>query len=209
MASNNPFADRINQAAKEGYVNGTRYAYREYAAPNRGMSDKQFDLILSLLSERDLTAETRPKFRARTYRLAQNHDEIRELSREKASALITYLFGLPQASGAANTPEVPAGRYAVEQNGTVVFLQVDCPNDGKWAGKVFVKLQHGDEFTNMSREAGSTMLGRIIEQGVKESMLRYGKLIGHCGAPGCGRTLTHPFSRQLGIGPVCMEKMGW
>lgn len=221
MTSHNPFTDRIAQAAKEGYVNGTRRTYdRPQRQPVRGIhsgdiraTDKQVELIQSLLNERDLSAEIRPKFRARTAVLERDTAEVMALTRDKASALITYLFGLPQESGTTHEPaafaQVPAGRYAVIIREEVTFLQVDRPTEGRWAGKVFVKLQHGDDTTTMSRVSGFTMLGYIIDQGVKESMLRYGKLIGRCGAPGCGLTLTNALSRELGIGPVCRDKMGW
>ena len=71
----------------------------------------------------------------------------------------------------------------------------------------FVALQHGDDYTNMSRTAGFTMLGRIVEQGVVECSTRYGREIGRCGV--CHRTLTNEESRMAGIGPVCREKSGW
>lgn len=231
MTSNNPFADRIHTAAQEGYVNGTRrdwkaeYANREagqeraayqakmerdtfFAAPATGSATpKQITLIESLLSERDLATEARPKFRARLVQLAADHREVAELDRDKASNLITYLFGLPSnRSITASEVEVPAGHYAVEQDGGIVFLQVDRPTEGRWAGKVFVKLQHGDEYTNMGRDAGSTMLMRIISQGVKECSTRYGRELGRCGV--CHRTLTNEESREAGIGPICAGKFG-
>lgn len=208
MTSNNPFADRIAQAAKEGYVNRTP----SFAAPAAlACSAKQFELIISLLNEKDLAAETRPKFLARTAWLAENYFGILEMNRQEASNLITYLFGLPAVSGTVHAPaafaEVSAGHYAVEQDGGIVFLQVDRPTEGRWAGKVFVKLQHGDDYTNMGRDAGNTMLGRIIEQGVKECSIRYGRELGRCGV--CHRTLTNEESRTAGIGPVCAQKSGW
>jgi hypothetical protein len=214
MTSSNPFADRLREAAKEGYVNGTRRDYSRqpsFAAPVRTASDKQIQLILSLMDEKDLTAETRPAWRARTATLARDTQAVMDLSREAASNLITYLFGLPKDSGTTHEPaafaEVPAGHYALEQDGGVTFVRVDRPTEGKWAGKVFVALQHGDDYTNMSRTAGFTMLGRIVEQGVVECSTRYGREIGRCGV--CHRTLTNEESRMAGIGPVCREKSGW
>lgn len=215
MTSNNPFADRLRTAAKEGYVTGTRREYRQpsFAADLPLLTDKQRNLIESLLSERDLAAETRPKFRARVAKLAADHREVAELDREKASNLITYLFGLPQAFGTVGVPAafdaVPAGRYALDRDGEVTFYKVDRPTEGKWAGKVFVSLQHGSDYTSMSRQAGNTILGHIVDQGVQEAMLRYGRELGHCGAPNCGLPLTNAESRELGIGPVCRTKMGW
>lgn len=201
MTTNNPFADRIHNAAKEGYVNSsTRYAYREYAAPSLGASPKQIALIQSLLSERDLAAETRPKFRARLFRLTADHREVAELDRDKASALITYLFGLPSRSVA----QVPAGHYALERDGEIQFYRVDRPIEGKWAGKVFVNLLHGPDETSMGLLAGVTILGYIVEQGIQDCSIRYGRAIGKCGI--CNRRLTNEESRAAGIGPICAEK---
>lgn len=234
MTRNNPFADRLRQAAQEGYVNGTRrdwkgeYARREaaqeraayaakldrepsFAAPVPMASDKQRQLINSLLSERDLAAETRPKFRTRINVLAVDHREVNKLDRQAASNLITYLFGLPQSFGTTGRPGafdvVAAGHYALERDGEVTFYRVDRPTEGKWAGKVFVKLQHGDDYTNMSFAAGNTILGHIVDQGVMECSTRYGREVGSCGV--CHRTLTNEESRAAGIGPVCREKSGW
>src|SRR5688572_15548188 len=113
MTNNNPFAARLQQAAQEGYVNGTR---RQYARPQRPAApqpaftparatDKQIQLIIDLLSERDMIAETRLKYRERLLELTFNVHEVEKLTREKASALITYLFGLPQNSGTTHEPD--------------------------------------------------------------------------------------------------------
>lgn len=214
MTSNNPFADRLREAAKEGYVNGTRRDYSRqpsFAPPVRTASPKQVELILSLLDERDLAAETRPKFKARLAELSTSPNAVLDLDRQAASNLITYLFGLPQAFGTTHEPaafaEVPAGHYALIRNDELCFVRVDRPTEGKWAGKVFVSLQHGDDYTNMSRAAGFTMLGSIVDQGVLECSTRYGRELGKCGV--CHRTLTNAESRAAGIGPVCREKSGW
>lgn len=217
MTANNPFADRLRQAAQEGYVNGTRRdakAVRDpffNAAPALPpvATPKQVALIHQLFDEKDLAAETRPAWRRRTAELARNANAVRNLDRQAASNLITYLFGLPKFPGFESAPTafaaVPAGHYALEQESGLVFVRVDRPEEGKWAGRVFVSLQHGDEYTTMNREAGFTMLGRIMDQGVLECSTRYGREIGRCGV--CHRTLTNEESRMAGIGPICREKL--
>jgi hypothetical protein len=104
---------------------------------------------------------------------------------------------------------VPEGRYAVDgDDGNLKFYHVDRPTEGKWAGYTFVKVQAGDEYYPVKgkgpREA---VLAKIAEAGIEAAMLRYGREIGACGH--CGRTLTNPESRELGIGPVCRAKMGF
>jgi hypothetical protein len=103
---------------------------------------------------------------------------------------------------------VPAGRYAVTGNdGQTVFVKVDTSIEGQWAGRIFVKVQAGDELHRTSRPAADALLGKIAADGVKEAMLRYGREIGSCGH--CGRTLTNEESRSIGVGPVCADKLGW
>lgn len=106
---------------------------------------------------------------------------------------------------------VPAGRYAVETedgatNG-LAFYKVDRPTEGRWAGKVFVKLMVSDEEQRMSWSATRSILAKIAEVGAAEASARYGHEIGECGI--CGRTLTNDESRERGIGPICAAKNGW
>jgi hypothetical protein len=44
----------------------------------------------------------------------------------------------------------------------------------------------------------------IRKVGFKESSIRYGLELGHCGR--CGRELTNEASREAGIGPICAGK---
>lgn len=104
--------------------------------------------------------------------------------------------------------DVAAGRYAVTgDNDQTVFLKVDRPTEGPYAGETFVRLQTGDDYRNVGRPARMTLLSKIVAAGPKEAMLRYGRELGSCGH--CGRTLTNEESREAGIGPVCRGKMGW
>ena len=115
----------------------------------------------------------------------------------------------PTASGGSlERHNVPAGRYAVTGNeGQTVFVKVDRPTEGQWAGRIFVKIQAGDDMIRTSRPQADALLGKIAADGNQAAMLRYGREIGACGH--CGRTLTNEESREAGIGPVCRGKMGW
>lgn len=107
--------------------------------------------------------------------------------------------------------QVPAGRYAVATNAgatnELAFYKVDRPTEGRWAGYVFVKLLISDDEQRLSRDAGIAVLAKIAAAGVAEASAAYGHEIGECGV--CGRTLTNDESRARGIGPVCIENMGW
>jgi len=96
----------------------------------------------------------------------------------------------------------PEGRYAILVDDVTKFYKIDAPLEGKWAGYVFVKVQASDELHPIrSRDSREAIINDIIDQGWKESLLRYGREIGRCGH--CGRTLTNEESRAYGIGPVC------
>ena len=107
----------------------------------------------------------------------------------------------------AGAPEVADGRYAIEQDGIIKFYKVDSPTEGKWAGRTFVKIQASEELHPIRNPAARKAILAEIAKDPKGAMLRYGQELGHCGH--CGRTLTNDLSRELGIGPVCREKMGW
>lgn len=105
------------------------------------------------------------------------------------------------------TPDVAAGRYAVEGlDGTLRFYKVDRPTDGKWAGRTFVKVYASDNTWPVKGAYAHKVLHEIA-QDPKAAMLRYGREIGACGH--CGRTLTDETSRANGIGPVCAGRMEW
>lgn len=105
------------------------------------------------------------------------------------------------------TPDVEAGRYAVEtEEGHLAFYRVDRPTEGRWAGYTFLKVQASDELHPIKGAAAKAILTKIAVD-PKGAMLRYGLELGHCGH--CGRTLTDETSRAAGIGPVCRENLGW
>lgn len=131
----------------------------------------------------------------------------------EASAVIEALLTMPKVVAQNGQPTktvapVPSGRYAIDHDGTVKFVKVDKVEEGKWAGRTFVKVQASDnEYPIKNPATRAAMLQAIVDQGVQQAMLRYGREIGSCGH--CGRTLTNEESRTYGIGPVCRAKMGW
>ena len=101
--------------------------------------------------------------------------------------------------------QVPNGRYAVTGDaGQTVFVRVDKPTEGKWAGRTFVAIQASDELHKTYGGQALGLLSKIVEAGPKDAGIRYGRELGVCGR--CGRTLTDEASRAAGIGPVCASK---
>ncbi len=113
---------------------------------------------------------------------------------------------LPVTANAQHqTPDVPAGRYAIRgTDGVVKFYRVDRPTEGKWAGRTFVSVQAGDEFhpvRNHSQRVG-ILAGILVDP--RAATVLYGRELGVCGV--CSRTLTDESSRAAGIGPVCASR---
>jgi hypothetical protein len=108
----------------------------------------------------------------------------------------------------AELADVPAGHYAVESTGhnDLAFYRVDCPTEGSYAGRVFVKLVvggHPDQ--NVARSHVAGILERIAAD--SDAAARYGRELGRCCR--CNRTLTDETSRSLGIGPECRSRATW
>ena len=165
------------------------------------MTIKQREFIASLVSERELPADEKGAYVASL--LAGT---AREPSPAQASAIIEWLLALPRKAAPADV-DVPAGRYALVHpvRSIVEFFVVDKPEDGKWAGRTFVKQQASDDKYPVKGARRSEVLARIAED-PHAAMIRYGHELGRCGR--CGRTLTDEVSRAMGIGPDCAEALG-
>lgn len=172
-------------------------------------TEAQTGFIQSLLRERETD---RLSDQQRDW--LESQPDFARLNRGQASRVITALQGLPKRSieekaATQGGPEgVPNGRYAVtEGDGILRFYKVNTPTDGRWAGFTFVEVQASDELHPLKDRSRRARVLALIAEDPREAMLRYGREIGSCGH--CGRTLTNPLSREIGIGPICRAKMGW
>ena len=216
--TDNPFTARIAQAAKEGYLPGRHGNYtrtRRSCAPmttTTVATGAQVSLCRLMLNTKDLNAETRPAWNARLWVLAGSTEAIEALTKEQASKLIDHLKTLPDQFPLVDMPKVdtkvsvnvPAGRYAVEINGELIFAAVDRPESGKWAGYTFVKRQVGPELVRIHRSLSDKILTAIRAAGPEAASIRYGQELGICGR--CNTELTNEESRARGIGPICKDK---
>lgn len=114
-------------------------------------------------------------------------------------------------------------RYAIPFNGEGefeghLFVRVDKPKEGKWAGYVFVKWVFGDREETIGREwPGESYRSLRKYEGrfdyplnelwadPEKAKAKYGQIIGQCG--NCGKRLTDEVSRERGIGPDCWEML--
>jgi hypothetical protein len=105
---------------------------------------------------------------------------------------------------------VPTGRYALRNQGgaanDILFVHVERPDKGQYAGKTFVKQQLGPNLERMSMVRQRDALVRIAADPSGAAQL-YGQKMGICGV--CGTALTNEESRAYGIGPVCRKNMGY
>lgn len=116
---------------------------------------------------------------------------------------------------AQRLPNVATAYYAVidaslpsTSSGDVwKFYRVDRPQEGRWAGYTFVKVQAGDNLYPVKRLDAVADILKAISFDPQSSAEDYGHQLERCGL--CARTLTNPDSRERGIGPVCAEKVGW
>ena len=115
---------------------------------------------------------------------------------------------------------IPAGRYALDSApdaqgaAHTVFWHLDKPEDGRWAGWAFLKVQRGPETGRFSTirpdglasPAAAAVLEKIAVD-PRAAAQRYGWEVGECSI--CGRALTDEASRRLGVGPTCAKIFRW
>lgn len=102
-----------------------------------------------------------------------------------------------------DTSAIPAGRYAIEEDGELHFFKVDH-GKGKWDGFTFLSIQASDDEYPIKNRDRKTAILQAIGADPRAAMARYGHEIGRCGV--CGATLTDADSRARGIGPICNER---
>lgn len=113
--------------------------------------------------------------------------------KELKAAAVKPVSGSPAA-------RVADGRYAVEEGGTLKFFRV---KNGRRPGFVFLDIQASDDWHKISNVTRIREVLALIAVDPKAAMIRYGKELGQCGR--CGKTLTSEY-RDLGLGPVCIDK---
>lgn len=136
---------------------------------------------------------------------ASLHDQWTRRGRLSERQVAAYTRGMDSLAARrqqprVQLPDVPKGRYAVDAaNGETTFYRIGRSQDGR----TFIHLQHGGQESEVPfTSAGyATILQSILDAGLYESAVRYGREIGQCGV--CGIRLTNRLSRELGIGPIC------
>lgn len=182
----------------------------------------QVKFLRSLIDERDLLAS--PKWfdavnamDAEEYaaHLTRFKDSVANLSKGDASRWIKRLLALPMAPKAqradTDVPQVPAGRYALEdpsdELNPVKFYKVNHGKaGGRWEGFIFVDRFVSDE-TFPIKGSQRVHILKVIAANPLEAAQRFGREENRCCK--CGKRLTRRLSRHMGIGPVCGQRNGW
>lgn len=181
----------------------------------------QVDTVIGKATVVDSEADRRAKA-ARD--AIDNHDVgvmIQALKDEERAKKAVESESLPSRSVdvSAILDKVPAGGYALDSvpdaagKTHTVFWLIDRPDQGKWAGWTFIKVQQGPSagrFSTIKPDRRATpqaaaLLGRIAQSPL-EAARRYGIELGMCSV--CGQALTNEESRQFGIGPICRTRFG-
>ncbi len=168
----------------------------------RPFSEGQAKLIKSMMAERSITTEQLfAEFPARPATFADGSKVINWL---KAQVTPTSPPPSAQYDGLAPAPKdgkkARAWHYALQTEDGVKFYRV---KRGYKPGFYFVDAQASDDFYPIRNRANREAILAEIAKDVQGALALYGQLIGRCGR--CGKTLTSEY-RELGIGPVCINK---
>jgi hypothetical protein len=173
------------------------------------ITPRQQGFIARLADERSIGGESSHELALPVASAAEGR-----LSRGEASELIDALKAVPSPRQpqqlSLSRGEVPEGRYALpsdyDPEGTPVFYKVDHGNEGtRWEGYVFLERIIGPNEEKVRNAASRNFILDAIAEDVPGALRRYGHLSGHCG--NCGLELTDKFSRFIGVGPICREKL--
>lgn len=170
-------------------------------------SDKQINYFLALVDKKQLDEAKRKQLR----------DAMPTFDKRQMMNLISWLTGLPWQPRPV-TPQAPrtnfanikiaAGCYAIvhPKENVLRFYEVSRPDEGRWAGYVFLSQLSGENHVPMRDRVERDLVYAEIGKDPIKALMRYGKEIGRCGH--CNKQLTDAQSREIGIGPVCRKSLG-
>lgn len=177
-------------------------AVKERPKPQWPASDKQVAYVIGLQDEREKPEQWTD----------YSEDDLHGMDKDEVSGLIVMLKSFPRKAGnrAFNeAPDVPAGRYALLEDGRWYFYEAQ-DGKGRWEGYKFLKLLIGSPGAYQKvpvKRAHRDKVWSLIEHDPDVAMTDYGLQSGVCGR--CGSPLTDPQSLARGIGPKCLSKLGW
>jgi Family of unknown function (DUF6011) len=171
-------------------------------------TEKQVDFIRALIDSKDLT--TLDEIQRSWIANPANHEN---LTKDQASRVIQALKELPWKPKTSSPQavqvfdKVPAGYFFIVDpiDGEEKFFKVDKPDQGKWKGYTFLKVQAGSDFWPIKNKEHREAVLKEIAIDPVAAMNEYGMRLGRCGV--CNRTLTARDSRLRGIGPVCAARL--
>lgn len=166
-------------------------------------SEKQLAFLRTLCDERGLDFDSIADGLDRRSASAKI-DEVKAMDRPGRE-------GEGEARSILDRLVIPAGRYAIaSSDGGWEFYQVDRPDEGKWAGYVFLSRLHGAP-GDWSRVAVRDLVQKsvvftAIDEDTMAAAVAFGRESGECSQ--CGSPLSNQKSIDAGIGPVCAKNLG-
>jgi hypothetical protein len=119
----------------------------------------------------------------------------------------------PDAQPTPRPDLIPVGFYATPSRtgaNEVDFWKVERPDEGRWAGRTFVKRVLGGGTSEQTRTQKISFAEQVQAQqainqyGVEESGMLYAARMGRC--RDCNRDLTDDESIRWGRGRICRER---
>jgi hypothetical protein len=149
--------------------------------------------IDTLRSERLLAAEVD----------ARLVDRLPTMDARLASDTITWLLAQPQKASQVAQGEPLPGYYAVPWRGVLRFYCVR-EGQGRWAGRRFLNRFRSDDLDRPTRQEVEDVYAAILADPAAASKCFSDETV--C-CQVCGRRLTDPESREIGIGPICRKEI--
>lgn len=177
-------------------------------------TERQIRFIGALIAELEELSDTEVK--GRVMKVINGYDVptaskcIKALQIRKAQRLADRTASQPQVAPTNRYPDVPAGHYATTSrtgNNDYDFWNVSRPTEGKWAGYTFIeRVVGGHEDIKVRGAEARQALQAIVDAGINEAGILYGQEVGSCFK--CNTHLTRKYSRAMGYGPDCADKLG-
>lgn len=178
-------------------MNATATAKNTWTTPQRELMRK----LIAWIAEHD--EQTAQDWREHLNTQWRNGRLDRAFASRTITALQESLGAVKRtaATAAAQLPEVPEGRYAVDnEDGATAFYLITARN-----GRTSVSVYKAEQPIRLGRAQAATVLRKVEAAGVEAARNRFADETARCWR--CGTQLTDAESRARRMGPICYGKV--